>query len=176
MAVMLNTIFLDRDGVINEVVLREGVVSSPRSLDEFAIRPEFIEFHEQLEPDRFNLFVISNQPDVARELLDPLELAAMTAGLERFNFREIVYCLHDDRQQCQCLKPKPGMITSLLDKHGLDKSQSILIGDSKKDILAGQAAGIRTVYLKQAYNQQPGCQPEYIVDSLREILGIITLV
>jgi D-glycero-D-manno-heptose 1,7-bisphosphate phosphatase len=171
---VIKNILLDRDGVINEVVLREGVVSSPRASVEFVIRQEFIEFHQLIKERQLNLFVISNQPDVSRALLPAAELEGMTAQLQPFSFKEIVYCTHDDSHGCNCRKPKPGMILGILDKYGLKKEETVLIGDSKKDILAGQAAGIATIYLRRSYNQQPGCTPEFMVDNLGEILGIIT--
>src|SRR6185437_7759938 len=110
----MKNLFLDRDGVINEIVMRGDVVSSPRSLYEFNIRPEFEQFHEELQGRNLNLFVVSNQPDVSRRLLPESILADMTALLDRFAFKEIVYCIHDDSHGCQCRKPKPGMITRLL--------------------------------------------------------------
>ena len=173
---MPTNIFLDRDGVINEVIMRGGIAASPRHVGEFIVRDEFIRFYKEIEPRALKLFVVSNQPDVSRRLMQAAELAAMNARMQQFAFEEIVYCLHDDGDRCRCRKPKPGMISDLVDKYGLDKEQSILIGDSPKDVLAGQAAGIRTVYLRSAYNQQAvfASPPDFIVDSLGEILGIIS--
>lgn len=169
----IKNIFLDRDGVINEIVMREGKISSPRSLSEFSIRKEFAEFHQQLIGKNLNLFVVSNQPDVSRRLLKQDDLAAMTSQLDCFQFKEIIYCVHDDSHNCLCRKPKPGMITRVLDKHGLAPEESLLIGDGKKDILAGQAASIRTIYLKRSYNPALDCQPDYIIDTLADAVGII---
>jgi phosphoglycolate phosphatase-like HAD superfamily hydrolase len=60
-----------------------------------------------------------------------------------------------------------------VEKYAIDRAKAIFIGDSAKDVLAGSAAGIRTVYLRQFYNQPSGCQPDFVVDSLEEILAII---
>jgi D-glycero-D-manno-heptose 1,7-bisphosphate phosphatase len=170
----LDTVFFDRDGVINEVVLRAGLVSSPRTLDEFRLRPDFISAFQQINNFDLSLFVVSNQPDVSRGLLSQAALTEMTESLqERFKFKEVVYCVHDNQDQCLCRKPKPGMLNYLVEKYAIDRAKAIFIGDSAKDVLAGSAAGIRTVYLRQFYNQPSGCQPDFVVDSLEEILAII---
>lgn len=170
----MTAIFFDRDGVINEVVIRAGVVSSPRSLLEFCLRQDFADAYLKIVGRQPDLFVVSNQPDVSRGLLSQSDLTAMTELLQsQFDFKEVVYCLHDNHQQCLCRKPKPGMLNYLVEKYGLDRAQAIFVGDSEKDVLAGAAAGIRTVYLRQSHNQEVSCQPDFIVDSLAEILGII---
>ena len=170
----MDAVFFDRDGVINEVVLRAGLVSSPRSLDEFRLRQDFVSAFNQISNFDCSTFVVSNQPDVSRGLLTEAALAEMTELLQAsFKFKEVVYCLHDNQDQCLCRKPKPGMLNYLLQKYDIDRGRAIFVGDSSKDILAGSAAGIRTVYLRQVHNQLSGCQPDFVVDSLEEIIAIL---
>lgn len=172
----VNTVFFDRDGVINEIVMRDGLVSSPRSMEEFRLRHDFISAFQKFSKLAINLFVVSNQPDVSRGLLRPETLAAMTELLqERFEFREVVYCLHDNKDQCLCRKPKPGMLDYLVEKYAVERDKAIFIGDNVNDILAGSAAGIRTIFLRQSHNRLCDCQPDFAVDSLDEILPIIDL-
>jgi len=170
----IRNLILDRDGVINEIVMRDGVVSSPRDMLEFRLLDEFVRFHVEAAKQRLKMFVVSNQPDVSRRLLPDEVLQAMTDQLKTFSFGEIVYCRHDDQHQCLCRKPKPGMILDILQKHALNADETVMVGDSRKDVLAGQAAGIRTIYVRRAYNGTLNCAPDFIVDSLDEILGIIT--
>ncbi|HEY9731610.1 MAG TPA: HAD-IIIA family hydrolase [Drouetiella sp.] len=170
---MLKTVFLDRDGIINEIVMREGIVSSPRTVEEFTIRPDFIEFYNRLNSSSLRLFVVSNQPDVSRGAIDKTELAKIVDVMNaRFKFTEILHCIHDDSDQCNCRKPKPGMISGFLQNYGLSADEAIIIGDSYKDILAGKAAGIQTVYLQQAYNALGACEPDYVVTRLTEIFSL----
>lgn len=173
----MDSVFFDRDGVINEVVLRAGVVSSPRTIDEFCLRPDFISAFQKIRMFGCRFFVVSNQPDVSRGLLSEVVLAEMTEQLEeRFKFKEVVYCLHDDHQKCLCRKPRPGMLNYLVEKYAIDRDQAIFIGDSARDILAGSAANIRTVYLRQSHNQSVHsllCQPDFVVDNLEEVLSIL---
>jgi D-glycero-D-manno-heptose 1,7-bisphosphate phosphatase len=171
---LIDAIFLDRDGVINEVVLRDGIVSSPRSLHELIVREEFIEFHHEVRKFPTRLFVVSNQPDISRKLFEQSVLTKIDERLQQFfAFDEIVYCTHDDDACCECRKPKPGMIISLLQKHRINPERAIFIGDSKKDVLAGQAAGVTTVFLRRPYNAG-AVDAEFTVDSLREILNLVT--
>jgi D-glycero-D-manno-heptose 1,7-bisphosphate phosphatase len=171
---IIDAIFLDRDGIINEVVMRDGVVSSPRTMNEFRLRPDFIDFHREAKQLKVRLFVVSNQPDISRSLMDTSLLSSIDETLrDQFGFDEIVYCTHDDDACCECRKPKPGMIISLLKKYELDPERVIFVGDSPKDVLAGRAARVTTVLLRRPYNAGTN-GAEFTVDSLREILEIVT--
>lgn len=170
---MLKTIFLDRDGIINEIIMREGTVSSPRTFGEFVFRQDFIDFYERLRMHDISFFVVSNQPDVRRGLILHSELDQMVSEMKsRFKFTEILHCTHDDSDGCVCRKPKPGMISGVLGRYELRPDEAIIIGDSYKDILAGKAAGIETVYLQQGYNATVKCEPDYRVNTLTEVFSL----
>ena len=161
-------LFLDRDGIINEVIMRENIVSSPRCLDEFKLKEDFIAFHNRLE-DSLNLFVITNQPDIKRGLLKENDLKEMHELIKKnFSIKEIVYCPHDDEDKCGCRKPKPGMIKKITNKFNLNLDQCLMIGDSDKDILAAQASSIDSIFLKTEYNSLPS--NGFIVSSLLELM------
>jgi D-glycero-D-manno-heptose 1,7-bisphosphate phosphatase len=168
-------LIFDRDGVINDVIVRGETISSPRSFAEFQVRDDFVQLYEQIDPQIFSIFVVSNQPDVARGLLPKSELDRMTASmLERFAFSRISCCEHDDSAECVCRKPKPGMILSILEDFGFKPECALIVGDSWKDVLAGKAAGVRTVYLCRAYNEKDmNCQPDSKIDSLVQLLPIM---
>jgi len=171
---LIKNIFLDRDGVVNEVVIREAKVESPRKFIEFKIRQEFKDFYEEIIESDFNLFIISNQPEIARNRMEIKDLDLMTAQLKsEFNFLEISYCLHDDSDNCNCRKPKPGMIINILERYDLLKNESIIIGDSIKDINAGKNAGLITVLLQTDYNKDIDIQADYRINKLTEIFNIM---
>ena len=160
-------LFLDRDGIINKVIMRGNTVSSPRCLDEFKLRKDFIEFYNRLE-DSLNLFVITNQPDIKRGLLKENDLEEMHKLIKKkFFIKEIVYCPHDDEDKCICRKPKPGMIKKITNKFNLNLDQCLMIGDSNKDILTAQASNIDSIFLKTKYNSLPS--NGFIVSSLLEL-------
>lgn len=145
-------IFLDRDGVINEVIIRGNVISSPRSMKEFKIRQDFLNFISSLKTHH-DFYVVTNQPDISRGLLLEDDLVKMHLLIESIlNVKKIMYCPHSHDNDCSCRKPKPGMLEALVNEFRLDKKECILIGDSKKDIDAAINFGIDHVYLKTRYN------------------------
>jgi D-glycero-D-manno-heptose 1,7-bisphosphate phosphatase len=161
-------IFLDRDGVINQVIDRDSVISSPWSFSEFVIKKEFRNFYEKYKSKSF--FVVTNQPDISRKNLKYSELEKMHSFLkEEFNFTEIIHCPHDNYHKCLCRKPKPGMILDLIHRYNLIKTESILIGDSDKDVLSGISAGIKTIFLQTNYNTNPYSKKTATVRSLNDL-------
>ena len=146
-------VFLDRDGVINEVVFRDGKPASPRSVDEFVLTAEVEGAVARLKQAGLPVYVCTNQPDVARGLLDAGALERMHEVLRaRLPVDEVVACTHDNHHDCVCRKPKPGMLTQLAARHAIALAQSFFIGDSHKDMDAGRAAGVVTVLLRRDYN------------------------
>lgn len=167
---MIRNIFLDRDGTINEIILREANVTSPRTIEEFKLRDDFVSFHNRAVEAGHNLFIISNQPEVARGLIDSGFLEQINDIISKTcKIREISYCLHDNEDECDCRKPKPGMINEIIKKHSLLRDESIMIGDTWKDIAAGKAAGVKTVMLRRHYNRDGKCQPDHEVGTLMEL-------
>lgn len=151
-------IFLDRDGVINSIIQRGSIISSPRSLDEFKLRDDFIMFANSIKNKNFLIFICTNQPDIKRNLLDLTELKKMHALVSDYiDLTEIVVCPHDDSDNCLCRKPLPGMLDSMISKYSLKREECIFIGDSNKDVLAGNNANIDTCLLKTIYNKHVKC-------------------
>jgi D-glycero-D-manno-heptose 1,7-bisphosphate phosphatase len=166
--VTIKTVFLDRDGIIVDTVMRGTTIGSARTVEELRVTDDFPKLYDAIK--NLNLFVVSNQPDVTRGLLAPQMLDEFNNQLrKRFNFREIIYCTHDDSSNCDCRKPKPGMLVSVMEKHGLNANEAVIIGDSYKDILAGQAAGVRTIYCVRSYNSTIPCKPDFVVHGLEEV-------
>jgi len=165
-------VFLDRDGVINEVVFRDGRPASPRTLGEFRLCDGIAECLTRLSVAGLRLFVISNQPDLARGLLPPSVLEEITTRiLASLPVEGVLVCPHDDTDNCVCRKPKPGMLLQLASGQGINLACSFLIGDSWKDIEAGWSAGCRSILLRRAYN--PGVGADYCVESVWEAADII---
>jgi D-glycero-D-manno-heptose 1,7-bisphosphate phosphatase len=147
-------IFLDRDGVVNKVVLRKGTPSSPRTVDEFELEADAHKSISRLKAAGFKIFVVSNQPDLARGHLTRAALDAMTGTvLATLPVDGVRICPHDDDDACSCRKPKPGMLIDLARENRLVLSQSFMIGDSWKDSTAAARAGCRSIILDRPYNQ-----------------------
>ncbi len=158
---MTRAVFLDRDGVINKVVIRHGTVSAPRSFEEFVWTPGIIDEVQRIKDAGYLVFVITNQPDVARGTLPLGELVRMSAAIHAcLSVDEVWVCPHDDDDHCGCRKPKPGMIERALEKYAVDIRRSFLIGDSRKDMELARGVGCRGILIDAAYNQGLDCFPE----------------
>lgn len=165
-------VFLDRDGVLNPVVMRSGSPASPRSRDEFSLVPGAGKQVARLKAAGYVVIVVTNQPDVARGLLPQDELEAMHRVLaQEAGPDEIRFCPHDDHHQCACRKPKPGMLTQAATEHGLDLAASWMVGDGYKDMEAARAAGVRAVLIKADYNAKVEA-PQRVAD-LAEAVDLI---
>jgi len=165
-------VFLDRDGVVNKVLFRDGRPASPRTLGEFRLCDAIAESLMRLSVAGLRLFVISNQPDVARGLLPPSVLEEITTRiLASLPVEGVLVCPHDDTDNCVCRKPKAGMLLEVASGQGINLACSFLIGDSWKDIEAGRNAGCRTILLRRAYNT--GVEADSSVESVWEAADII---
>ncbi len=150
-------IFFDRDGVLNDVVWRDGKPASPRSPDELLLADDCREVVSRLKSAGFLTFVVTNQPDVRRGLMTATALEAIHRRLaEHITFEEIACCPHDDRDRCGCRKPRPGMLLDLARRWSVDLAASWMIGDQDRDTACGQAAGCHTALLIRSYNSGAG--------------------
>ena len=164
-------VFFDRDGVLVQIKVKEGKVVTPLFLEEFEIEPRVRELAALLRTKGFLIFVVTNQPDVARKKMDARVLAKMNerlrehlGGAEAVN--HIYVCPHDDPDACDCRKPKPGMLLRAASEWDLDLGKSFMIGDHAKDIAAAKAAGCRAVLIRREYNQ--GVEAEAVAGDLEE--------
>lgn len=157
---MRRAVFFDRDGVLNEAVVRDGRPYPPGGVDELKIIPEAAAALERLKRRGFLLLVATNQPDVARgtqtrEIVMQIN-AALGAALPLDGF---YVCWHDDADRCGCRKPRPGLLLEAAVQHSIDLAASFLVGDRWRDIDAGAAAGCRTVLLDWGYRERPPEHP-----------------
>jgi D-glycero-D-manno-heptose 1,7-bisphosphate phosphatase len=146
-------VFLDRDGVLNEVVMRQDRVESPRALDEFRIVPDAAAAVARLKAAGLPVLVVTNQPDVARGLLSRADLDAMLDRLRtEVGIDDALACPHDDADRCECRKPLPGLLAALARRWDVALERSFMVGDTWRDMDAGRTAGCRTVLLRTSYN------------------------
>lgn len=171
---MIEALFLDRDGVMNEVVFRGEVVGSPRLASELFIRDDFKRFYQLLSSFNLPLFVVSNQPDIRRGLMRQETLDAMTESiLAEYPKLKFYYCTHDDRDHCHCRKPKTGLLDRVVQDFSLNPMRSLMIGDSDRDIEAGRRAHMKTALLMAPYNRQNRSQPDFEIAFLVDAVSLI---
>lgn len=169
---MNRAIFLDRDGVINRVILKDGKPFSPRAMEEFVFCEGIKEFLTESRKAGFLNIVFTNQPDIARGLVDSNAVEKMHDFVKQhLPVDDVLLCLHDDADNCRCRKPKPGMLTGAAEKWNIDLNASFVIGDQWKDVEAGKKAGCITILLDCFYNKNVEC--DYRLSGLRSALNII---
>lgn len=151
-------VFLDRDGVINRVVLRDGRPHPPASVDALEILPGVGEAVDALRAAGYLIIVVTNQPDVATGLQRREVVEAMHERVRRaLAVDDIKVCYHSDRDGCECRKPKAGMLREAAAEWAVDLAHSFMIGDRWRDVEAGRAAGCRTIFIRNGYDER---QPE----------------
>jgi D-glycero-D-manno-heptose 1,7-bisphosphate phosphatase len=167
-------VFLDRDGVINRAIVREGKPYPPANLEELEILPGVKEACEKLHAAGFLLIVVTNQPDVARGSTTKEAVEEINQSLRsRLPLDDFYTCFHDTKDSCTCRKPLPGSLLAAAEKYNLDLSNSYMVGDRWRDVEAGQAAGCKTIFIDYTYDE---AQPESVsfkVSSLLEASHII---
>jgi D-glycero-D-manno-heptose 1,7-bisphosphate phosphatase len=147
-------VFLDRDGVINRAIVRDGKPYPPARLEDVEILPGAFSSLQRLADSGYILIGITNQPDVARGTQSRDVVESINAMIRsRLPVREIFVCYHDNIDNCDCRKPKPGLILRAAEKYGLDLSQSWMVGDRWKDIAAGRTAGLKTIFVDYHYSE-----------------------
>jgi D-glycero-D-manno-heptose 1,7-bisphosphate phosphatase len=166
-------VFLDRDGVLNEAVLRDGRPHPPTNADEVVLRPAAAATCARLRASGFLLVIVTNQPDIARgtttrEAVDRINDRLVTElGLDA-----ACVCPHDDADACACRKPAPGLILDAAARLDVDLDASLMVGDRWRDIAAGAAAGVSTVWVRSSYREQAPNDPDHVIDGLDELVPI----
>ena len=163
-------VFLDRDGILNEVVLRDGRPHPPASPAEVVVPLGVPQACDDLRSLGFLLVVVTNQPDVARGTLDPATLDEIHTRLRQEIAVDAIWvCPHDDDDHCACRKPAPGLLLDAAAAHHIDLSLSFMVGDRWRDIEAGRAAGCQTILaVDQSYRERPAVGADAEVRNLPE--------
>ena len=163
-------VFLDRDGVLNVPLVRDGKPYPPMTVAETKILGDAPLSLSRLKQNGFLLLVVTNQPDVRRGTTTPERVEEIHAFLSsQLPLDGFFVCYHDDLDDCLCRKPKPGLLLQAAAQHDINLLESYLIGDRWRDIDAGFAAGCRTVLIDYHYHERGAAsQPALIVSSLSE--------
>lgn len=168
MSILRKAVFLDRDGVINQSIVKKGKPFPPSSLAEVKIIDGVAEALANLRQAGFLLMVVTNQPDVARGTIANSAVEEINSFLQQQLFLDDVFvCIHDDKDKCYCRKPLPGLILQAARKHHIDLQRSFMVGDRWKDVEAGKRAGCKTIWIDLRYDEKkPSAAPDYVTQSL----------
>lgn len=187
-------IFLDRDGVINKIVAipELGILDSPLNPKQFKLLPRVSEAIRDLNSLGVKVVVISNQPSIAKgkmtlELFEKIRSEMIIQLRKRgAHIDREYYCLHhpkatlpEYRIDCECRKPKPGLLLKAKEDLNIKLSECYMIGDSLVDIEAGKRAGCKTILIGDfkcdlcKYMDRVEVRPDYIVANLFHASKII---
>lgn len=162
-------IFLDRDGVLNNAIIKQGKPYPPANITELTIADDVQKALLSLKSAGFMLIGATNQPDVARGTTTKATVEAINAKLlAELPLHEIRVCYHDDADFCDCRKPAPGLLLQAALEHEIDLHESVMIGDRWKDIEAGARAGCKTIWLNNNYAEESPKQPDFIAVNMTE--------
>jgi D-glycero-D-manno-heptose 1,7-bisphosphate phosphatase len=162
-------VFLDRDGVLNETFVRDGVPTPPGSVAEFRLLPGVVDACGDLKQAGFTLVVVTNQPDIARGTQTRAEVDRMHERLRSLvPLDEVYVCPHDDVDACACRKPRPGMLLAAAERLGLDLARSACVGDRWRDVEAARRAGVTAIYVNCNYDEPAPAGADVAVANLPE--------
>ena len=167
-------LFVDRDGILNEVEIIDGFPHPPKSLASLVITPCARDIIARVTKLGYYTICVSNQPDIARGTQDFSEVVKMNnLLLDNFTIDDIYFCPHDDEDNCNCRKPKIGMFEMARSKYKIDLSKSFMLGDTWRDIYAGNNAGCKTIFLDKNYEMEKPKNADYYIKNIEDILEVI---
>jgi len=189
---MRRAIFFDKDGVIN---VDKGISGNFEPVE---LYPRICDLIAEFKSKGFKIFIVTNQPVVARGLMSESELKLSIKKFESMIAEnnpdaiidKIYYCPHhpnasDERYRtvCECRKPKPGMALRAGSEFGIDLENSFMIGDRMSDIIAGNLAGCKTIHFLSGKHLEKAIEtdlkfdkeikPDYVIYDLNELRSII---
>lgn len=149
-----NTLFLDRDGVLNHAVIRGVSVSSPRKWEEYRIADDIVALAAGGIPSYWNLVIVTNQPDISRGTINFDLLQRIHESMaERIPLSAVYICPHVAEDACECRKPKAGMIQQFRREHPELGGREFLVGDRESDMQCAEEAGMPFILRLRHYNQ-----------------------
>lgn len=187
-------IFLDRDGVINEMVFlaEHGFVDSPTDAEQFKLIKGVLKAIKIAKRLGYKIIIISNQPGIAKGYYKKNEFEKIRKKMFlKFAKAEIVidgdfYCLHHPnaklikyKKRCLCRKPKIGLIKKAVKIHNLDLKKSFFIGDGINDMESAKKAGCKSIFIGNINStvtklfKEKNIEPEYVVKNLLEAIQFI---
>jgi histidinol-phosphate phosphatase family protein len=148
-------VFLDRDGVINKKASKADYI---KKWEEFEFLPGAVEAIKNLSQKDYQIYIITNQPGIARGMMTKEDLETINLNMiweiekQGGKISGIHYCFHGWDDNCDCRKPKPGLLLKAAKENYIDLTKTLFIGDDERDMAAGQAAGCKTVLIDASKN------------------------
>jgi D-glycero-D-manno-heptose 1,7-bisphosphate phosphatase len=171
-------VFLDRDGVLNRPVVRNGQPLPPARVEDFELYGDVADGCARLKAAEFLLVVITNQPDVGRGTQSREAVEAMHVKMQSAlpSLDRIEICYHAGErygESCDCRKPLPGMILRAAAELKIDLCASYVIGDRWRDINCARAAGCRAIFIERGYGESLREAPDFTVATFGDAVNAL---
>jgi len=168
-----SVLFLDRDGVINEDF---GYV---HKVSDFKFKEGVINLLKALSKKSFALIIITNQSGIGRGYYRHSDFEKLNNWMintlleKKINLIDVFYCPHAPESNCECRKPKPGMLLEAIKKYNIDVDRAWMLGDNETDIIAANNAGINKTILITNESKHIESRAAWVVSSTSRIADIL---
>lgn len=150
---MKSAVFIERDGFLIHRIEDRGFERPPRRLTEMQMNEAILPFLQSFARGGLLIIVTTNQPDIARGEILRKELEAMHVKLQsRFPIDQLLFCPHDEADECACRKPRTGQFLEAAFQHRLDISHSYTLSDQWQDAAAAEALGMTSIMIESKRN------------------------
>lgn len=169
---MKNAIFFDRDGTIIKTFVKKNKPIAIKTIKDLSLI-KGVPFVLNKLKAKYKIFVITNQPDVARGNNKKKNVIEINKELMRTLPIEKVYTSYSSNNKNYNRKPNPGMIKKAKKQYNINLKKSYVVGDTEKDIIAGEKAGCKTILIKKKYNLNHYLGKSFYAKNLKDILKYI---
>lgn len=176
----MKAFFFDRDGTLN---IDPGYINKPEDMDLFSEVPDTL---KSIKSKGYYIFIISNQSGIGRGLINPSEYRKVSDRFTKLAggydiIDDILYCLHSPSHACLCRKPHTLLIDIIIDQYNIDVQESYFVGDKVTDIVCGNKAGLKTIFISRENNKNEiqtkfndqEIMPDISINSISELLNIL---
>ena len=167
-------VFLDRDGVINQPIIINKKPYSPRKMQEFIFTTDIKNLINKVVNHGYMVIVITNQPDIATGDLSESLLNHFHQQIKNeLLVDDIFVCKHKSTDNCNCRKPKPGLIIEAALKHKINLRESYFIGDRWKDVDAANKVKCHSIFIDYGYSEKLKTMPKNCVTKVSDAFSVI---
>ena len=169
---MLKAVFFDRDGTLIKTFVKKNKPLAINNIKDLKLFNNAKFVIDRLSKN-YKIFIITNQPDVARGLNSKKNVIEINSKLKKLLSLNKIYTSYSSNDENYFRKPNPGMILKAKKEFNLNLKKSYVIGDREKDIIAGAKAGCKTILIKKSYNNHKTIKCSHLINKLKDILRII---
>lgn len=167
-------VFLDRDGVLVKGFILNRKLYAVRNFEDFYLYPKTRENLLKLKKLGYLLIIITNQPDVGKNLISKKTISQMNKFLyESLPIDKIYTCIHNQSSNCKCRKPKTHFFETAIKNYKINPEMSFMVGDRKYDILAGNKIGCKTIFINRNYLEDKPLTHDRAARSFSEAVNLI---